>query len=134
MEFQKGLNTEHDNQERKNVYHSFYVHKGFISTVSLLNDLMKIFVDLGIFNCVIFKDLESLIVLAKIVFLNNLTNMNWEVSMILLWEILPSVNIIYTENKWRKKIFFPKIMHFCTAKTVANQEKVKSFSDSALSN
>ena len=42
-----------DNQERENFYHSYYVPKG----VSLLNDLMKILVGLGIFNCVIFKDL-----------------------------------------------------------------------------
>ena len=47
-----------DNQEREN-YHSFYVHAGFISTVSLLNDLMKIFLDHGIFNRVIAKDLGS---------------------------------------------------------------------------
>ena len=46
-----------ENQE--NFYHSSYVHKGFISAVSLLNDLMKILIYLGIFNCVIFKDLGS---------------------------------------------------------------------------
>ena len=39
---------EHDNQEKENFYH-----------VSLLNDLMKILVGLGIFNHVIFKDLGS---------------------------------------------------------------------------
>ena len=50
-------NIEHDNQERENVYHSFHVHEGFISAVSLLNDLMKILVGLGMFNHVIFKDL-----------------------------------------------------------------------------
>ena len=48
-----------NNQERENVCHSSYVHKGFISAVSLLNDLMKILVGFGIFNCVIFKDLLS---------------------------------------------------------------------------
>ena len=48
-----------DNQERENYYHSFYVYKGCISAVSLLNDLMKILVGLGIFNCIIFKDLGS---------------------------------------------------------------------------
>ena len=42
-----------DNQEREN----FYVHKGFISTVGLLNDLMKILVGLDIFNRVIFNEL-----------------------------------------------------------------------------
>ena len=26
-------NIEHDNQKRENFYHSFYVHKGFISAV-----------------------------------------------------------------------------------------------------
>ena len=33
----------------------------------------------------------------------------WKVFTILLWEILPSVNIIYTENQWRK--CFSKIRH-----------------------
>ena len=50
-------NIEYDNQEREKFYHSSYVHEGFISAVSLLNDLMKIFVGLGTFNCVIFNDL-----------------------------------------------------------------------------
>ena len=40
-------------------YHSSYVHEGFISAISLLNDFMKILVGLGIFNHVIFKDLGS---------------------------------------------------------------------------
>ena len=40
-------------------YHSSYIHKGFISAVSLLNDLMKILIGHGIFNCVVFKDLRS---------------------------------------------------------------------------
>ena len=39
-----------DNQERENSYYSSYVNEGFISAVSLLNDLMKILVGLGIFN------------------------------------------------------------------------------------
>ena len=47
-----------DNQEREDFYHS-YVHKGFISTVSFLNDLMKILVGLSIFNHVTFKELGS---------------------------------------------------------------------------
>ena len=38
-----------DNQERENFYRRSYAYKGFVSAVSLLNDLMKIFVDLGIF-------------------------------------------------------------------------------------
>ena len=59
-----------DNQERENFYHSSYVHKDFISDVSLLNDLMKILVGLGIFNCVIFKDLGS-DCYGKIVFLDK---------------------------------------------------------------
>ena len=50
-----------DNQERENFYHSSYVHEGFISAVSLLNDLMKLLVGVGIFNCVIFKDLVWLL-------------------------------------------------------------------------
>ena len=33
-----------------------------------------------------------------------------------------------------KKCFFPKIMRFCTAKTVANQEKARSFFHSAHTN
>ena len=40
--------------KRENFYHS-YIHEGFIFTVSLLNDLMKIIVGPGIFNSVIFK-------------------------------------------------------------------------------
>ena len=47
-----------DNQERENFYHNSYVHKGFISAVSLLND-MKILVDLGTFNCFMLKGLGS---------------------------------------------------------------------------
>ncbi len=45
------------NKERENHNRCFYVHVGFISAVSLLNNLMKIIVGLGIFNRVIFKDL-----------------------------------------------------------------------------
>ena len=37
-----------DNEERENFYHSSYIHEGFISAVSLLNDLMKILVGLTI--------------------------------------------------------------------------------------
>ena len=54
MEYQK-----HDNQERENFYPSSDVHKGFISAVSLLNDLMKILVGVGIFNHVIPEDIGS---------------------------------------------------------------------------
>ena len=52
-------NIEHDNQEREKFYHSSYVHKSFISSVSLSNNLMEILVGLGIFNRVIFKDFRS---------------------------------------------------------------------------
>ena len=48
-----------ENQERENFYHNSYVHEGFSSVISLLNDLMKIIVGFGIFICVIFKDLGS---------------------------------------------------------------------------
>ena len=48
-----------DNQERENFFFCSYVHEGFISAVSLWNYLMKILVDLGIFNHVIFKVLGS---------------------------------------------------------------------------
>ena len=52
-------NIKHDNQEREKFYHSPYAHEGFISAVSLLNDLMKILIGIGIFTRVIFKDLGS---------------------------------------------------------------------------
>ena len=48
-----------DNQERENFYLSSFVHKAFISAISLWNDLMKILVGLGIFNHVILKNLGS---------------------------------------------------------------------------
>ena len=48
-----------NNQEREKNYHNSYVHDGFISAVSLLNDLMKILVGLGMFNRVICKDSGS---------------------------------------------------------------------------
>ena len=48
-----------DNQERENFCHNSYVHEGFISAVNLLNVLMKIFVGLGIFTLIVFKDLGS---------------------------------------------------------------------------
>ena len=48
-----------DNQEREKFYNRSYIHEGFISVISLLNDLMKILVGLGIFNRFIFKDLGS---------------------------------------------------------------------------
>ena len=48
-----------DNQEREYFYHSSYFHRGFISAFRLLNDLMKMLVGLGIFNCVVFKELGS---------------------------------------------------------------------------
>ena len=49
---------EPDRQSRKRkFYHNSYVHKGFISAVDELNDLMKILAGLGIFDHVIFKDL-----------------------------------------------------------------------------
>ena len=47
------------NQEREIFYHTSYVYEGFISAVSLLNDLIKILVGLGILSRVIFKDLGS---------------------------------------------------------------------------
>ena len=73
LEYQKGLNKL-DNQERK-FFSINLVYEGFISAFSLSNDLMKILVSLGIFNCVIFKDLGF--VIAKIQFLNKLTNTCW---------------------------------------------------------
>ena len=55
-----------------------------------------------------------------------------EVSTILSRKLLLSVNIICTENKW--KIAFFKNEAFLSDKTVANQEKVSSFSKSAPPN
>ena len=52
-------NIGHDNQEREKFYHSSYVYQGFISAVSLLNDLMKILIGLGIISSVILKYLRS---------------------------------------------------------------------------
>ena len=52
-------NIDNDNQEREKFYHWPYVHEGFISAVSLWNDLMKILVGLGIFNRVVFKSIGS---------------------------------------------------------------------------
>ena len=46
-------------KKEKIFYHSSYVHEGFISTVSLSNELIKILVGLGLFNRVISKDLGS---------------------------------------------------------------------------
>ena len=47
-----------DNRERENFYYNSYVHKVFISVVSLLNDLMKILFVL-VYSIIIFKDLGS---------------------------------------------------------------------------
>ena len=86
---------------------------------------MKILVGLSIFNCVIFKDLHSdcycknsIFSISKPIFVA--LNMSREVSVILLWKILPVINIMYTENKWKKKCFFPNIRHSFTTKIVAN--------------
>ena len=47
-----------DNQERELFFTIVLMFtKVLIFAASLLNDLMKILVSLGIFNCVIFKDL-----------------------------------------------------------------------------
>ena len=47
------------NQGRENLYHRTYVYEGILSAVSLLNDLMKTLVDLGLFDRVNFKVLGS---------------------------------------------------------------------------
>ena len=47
------------NQTKLRICPQLNVHEGFISAVCLLNDLMKMLVDFGIFNRVIFKDLGS---------------------------------------------------------------------------
>ena len=110
-------NIEHDIQQRENFYHGSYVHKGFISAVSLLNDLMKILIGL------VLKTLR-LIVNAKIVFLNKQINICWfryelrGLYYFTLRNIDRNINL-------KKNAFFPKLWHFCTAKTVANQEQVR---------
>ena len=48
-----------DDQVKEENVDSSYIHKGFISAVSLLDDLMKIFVTLGTFTRVIFINLLS---------------------------------------------------------------------------
>ena len=65
-----------DSQERGNFSHSSYIHESFISAVRWLNDLMKILVGLGIFNCVMFKDL-GFECYCKILFFNKQTNICW---------------------------------------------------------
>ena len=97
---------------------------------------MKILVGHGKFNRVIFKDSgcdcqKLYFSICRPIFV--VLNTNWEVSTILHWEILPSVNIIFTKKIDEKNFFFSKMRYFCTVKTVANQEKVISFSDSAPS-
>ena len=53
-------NIENDKQSRKRKSLPYFLCPlGFISAVSLLNDLMKILVGLGVFNRVISKDLGS---------------------------------------------------------------------------
>ena len=48
-----------DNKKKGKFYHSSYVHKGFVSAVSLLNDLMEMLLGVDVFNRAIFKDLGS---------------------------------------------------------------------------
>ena len=62
-------NIEHDNQERENFYHSSYIPKGFISAIRLLNDYLVL-----VYSIMLFLKTFSLIVIAKIVFLNKHTN------------------------------------------------------------
>ena len=79
----------------------------FISANSLLNDLMEIFVDLGMFTYVIFKDRVRLLLEKKRYFSSK---------RIFIWfkckfkkcldftsKILPSVNIIYKKMLFSKK-------------------------------
>ena len=90
-----------------------------------------------VYLIVLFLETSGLIVIEKLVFLNKQIfvglNTNWEVSTILLWEILPLVRIVDTENKG-KKVFLQKWGISVQQKTVANQEKIRSFSDLASSN
>ena len=88
-----------DNQETEMFYNSSYVHKGFITDVGLLNDLIKILVGLGIFNRVNFKKLGSDFNRKKLYFSISIPQfisleMHSEVSAILLREILPLVVIL----------------------------------------
>lgn len=73
------------------------------------------------------------------VFLNKQTNIcrfKYEyraIIFILFWEIWSSVNIIFTENKW-KKCIFSKTWGISVQQKRQLNKKVKSFSDSARSN
>ena len=93
-----------DNQERENFYYSFYVHEGFISALSLLNDL--------IYSIVLFLKTQDLIVIAKIVFLNKQTNICWFKYKLRGFYDFTLRNIaigqyhIYTENRWKKNNAF----------------------------
>ena len=124
------MNTP-DNQKRENIYHCSVVHEGFISAVSLLNDLMKILVGLGIFTRVTyFKTLGS-------DYYCKQTSICWLKYKLRGFYDFTLRNIAIGQNhiyrKQMEKRFFPKIRHFCTAKTVANREKARGFSDSAPS-
>ena len=111
----RGLtDIEHENQEGENFYHSSSVHRGFISAVSLLNDLMKILVGLGIFSRDIFKDL---IIIAKIVFLNKWTNICWFRYKLRCFYDFTLRNItigqyyVYRKTNEKNPPFFPKMRH-----------------------
>ena len=99
---------------------------------------MKMLVGLGIFiQSFYFEKNLSLIVMAKIVFLNKQTNVCWFKYDLTGFYNFTLRNIAISQyhiyRKQMKKCFFPKMKHFCTANTIADQEKVRSFSDSAPS-
>ena len=77
---------------------------------------------LGRFNCVIFKDMGPILI-AKIEFLNEQTNICWFKYELrgfydfILRNIVIGQYHIY--RKQMKKCFFLKMRHYCTAKTVA---------------
>ena len=123
-----------DNQGEK-FYHCSYVYEGFISAVSLSNNLMKILVGFCIFNRVIKK--KIMVWLLKWVFLNKQTNVcgiKCESQFYFYNFTLRNSHRSISYIKKNGKMLFPKMRHFSTAKTVANKEKVKSFSDSVPSN
>ena len=110
-----------DNQERENFYHISYVHKGFISAVCLLNDLMKILDGLDVFNHVIFKDLGSDCYRKKketniCCFEYDFKNFH---DFTLKDIAISQYNIC---RKQIKKCFFPKMRHFCTAKQLLTKK------------
>ena len=116
-----------DNQERENFYHRSYVHKGFISANNLLNDLMKILVNL-VYSIMLFLKSDC--------YCKNICWFKYELRSYYDFTLR---NIAISQyHIWRKqikKLLSSKNQVFLyRKKTVVNQEKFWSFSNSAPSN